>query len=151
MAIGTTYFLNNGYIGVSADYKSSEYGVPGFSMENKSFQSSYSDGLPVGVKIEQNRFALDSLFREPSSLLKSVLLKASRLSNTSGEYIGASKANEYKFDTNTAEFVFEHMPYKNLTGEIGTSINARQVKGSGLERYLPNVNTASHAIFIQEN
>jgi iron complex outermembrane receptor protein len=50
-------------------------------MENKSFQSSYSDGLPVGVKIEQNRFALDSLFREPSSLLKSVLLKASRLSN----------------------------------------------------------------------
>jgi iron complex outermembrane receptor protein len=34
---------------------------------------------------------------------------------TSGEYIGASKANEYKFDTNTAEFVFEHMPYKNLT------------------------------------
>ena len=150
MAIGTTYFLNNGYIGVSADYKSSEYGVPGFSMENKSFQSSYSDGLPVAVKIEQNRFAVDSLFREPSSLLKSVQLKASKLSNTSGEYIGASKASEYKFDTDTAEFLFEHMPYKNLTGEIGTSINARQVKGSGLERYLPNVNTASHAIFIQE-
>ena len=75
MAIGTTYFLNNGYIGVSADYKSSEYGVPGFSMENKSFQSSYSDGLPVAVKIEQNRFAVDSLFREPSSLLKSVQLR----------------------------------------------------------------------------
>ena len=57
-------------------------------------------------------------------------------------------ANEYEFDTDAAELVFEHKPYKNLSGEIGASINARQVKGSGAERYLPNVNTDSHAIFI---
>ncbi|WP_228269720.1 TonB-dependent receptor domain-containing protein [Acinetobacter radioresistens] len=150
MAIGTTYFLNNGYIGVSADYKTSDYGVPGFSMENKSFQNSYSDGLPVGVKIKQNRFTVDSLFRQPLSFINKVQLKASSLSNTSGEYIGSRKANEYKFDTDAAELLFEHIPYKNLSGEIGTSLNKREVKGSGAEGYLPNVNTDTHAFFIQE-
>lgn len=150
IAIGTTYLLNNGYIGISADYKTSDYGVPGFSMENKSFQSSYSDGLPVGVKIKQNRFAVDSLFKEPSTLLNSIQVKLSKLSNTSGEYIGARKANEYKFDTDTAELVLEHIPYKNLSGEIGTFINVREVKGSGAERYLPNVKTNTYAFFIQE-
>ncbi len=150
MAIGTTYFLNNGYIGVSADYKTSNYGVPGFSMENKSFQNSYSDGLPVGVKIKQNRFTVDSLFRQPLSFINKVQLKASSLSNTSGEYIGSRKANEYKFDTDAAELLFEHIPYKNLSGEIGTSLNKREVKGSGAEGYLPNVNTDTHAFFIQE-
>ncbi|RJL69999.1 TonB-dependent receptor [Acinetobacter radioresistens] len=150
MAIGTTYFLNNGYIGISADYKTSDYGVPGFSMENKSFQNSYSDGLPVGVKIKQNRFTVDSLFRQPLSFINKVQLKASSLSNTSGEYIGSRKANEYKFDTDAAELLFEHIPYKNLSGEIGTSLNKREVKGSGAEGYLPNVNTDTHAFFIQE-
>lgn len=150
IAIGTTYFLNNGYIGVSADYKTSDYGVPGFSMENKSFQSSYSDGLPVGVKIKQNRFAVDSLFRKPSSILNSVQVKASKLLNTSGEYIGARQANEYKFETDNAELILEHTPYKNFSGEIGASINLREVKGSGPERYLPNVNTHTQAFFIQE-
>lgn len=151
MAIGTTYFLNNNsYIGVSADYKTSDYGVPGFSMENKSFQSSYSDGLPVGVQIKQNRFAVDALFREPSTLLNSIQVKASKLSNTSGEYIGSRKANEYKFDTTASELVFEHTPYKNLSGESGASINVRKVKGSGAKKYLPNVNTDTYAFFIQE-
>lgn len=150
MAIGTTYFLNNGYVGVSADYKTSDYGVPGFSMENKSFQNSYSDGLPVGVKIEQNHFAVDSLFKEPLSMISTIQVKASKLLNTSGEYIGARNANEYKFDTEAAELIIKHKPYKNLSGELGTSINIREVKGSGAERYLPNVNTDTHAFFIQE-
>lgn len=150
MAIGTTYFIDNGYIGLSADYKTSEYGVPGFSMENKSFQSIYSDGLPVGVKIKQNRFAVDTLFREPLSFIENAKIKASRLSNTSGEYIGARNANEYKFDTDAAEFVLKHKPYRHISGEFGASINTRKVNGSGKERYLPNVNTDASAFFIQE-
>ncbi|MFC1397964.1 TonB-dependent receptor [Acinetobacter lactucae] len=150
LAIGTTYFLDNGYIGISADYKTSNYGVPGFAMENKSFQNNYSDSMPVGVKIKQNHFVVDSLFIEPLSFIGNIQLKMSRLSNTSGEYIGASKANEYKFDTNVAELVIKQIPYKKLGGEIGTSINNRKTKGSGEERYLPNVNTNSYAFFIQE-
>ena len=47
-AVGTTYFLDRGYIGLSADSKKSEYGVPGFSLENKSFQST-SESVPVAV------------------------------------------------------------------------------------------------------
>ena len=39
MAIGTTYFLNNGYIGVSADYKTSDYGVPGFPWKISLFRT----------------------------------------------------------------------------------------------------------------
>ncbi|WP_160232449.1 TonB-dependent receptor [Acinetobacter indicus] len=150
MAIGSTYFLDNGYIGISADYKTSDYGVPGFSMENKSFQSAYEDSLPVTVQIKQNRFAVDALFKDPLPVLDHLQIQASKLSNRSGEYIGASKANEYQFDSHAAELVLKQMPYKNLSGEIGTALNVRDVKGSGTQRYLPNVKTTTQAVFIQE-
>ena len=150
IAIGTTYFLNNGYIGLSADYKTSEYGVPGFSMENKSFQSSYEDSLPVGVKTKQNRFAIDSMIRQPFNFIEAVQFKASNLINTSGEYIGSRNANEYKFNTNTAELVVQYKPFQRFSGEIGASLNSRDVKGSGSQRYLPNVETNTRALFIQE-
>lgn len=150
IAVGATYLLKDGYIGLSADYKTSGYGVPGFSMENKSFQNSYDDGLPVGVKIKQSRFALDSQFNQPMPLLQAVQIKASKLSNTSGEYIGERNANEYKFNTDSAELVLEHAPYKKISGEIGASISYRDVKGSGAERYLPNVKTDINAFFLKE-
>lgn len=150
IALGSTYFLPNGYIGVSADYKTSEYGVPGFSMENKSFQDSYADGLPVGVRIKQNRFAVESLFKAPAKFIESVAFKASRLSNTSGEYLGAKNVNAYTFDSDHTELVVRHQPFDRLSGELGTSINMRSVNGSGSKRYLPNVKTDTYAFFVQE-
>ena len=150
IALGTTYFLENGYIGFSADYKKSHYGVPGFSMENKSFQTNYDDGLPVGVKTEQNTFLLDSLFNQPLPFLDNIQFKASNLVNKSGEYIGASEANLYEFEQNFAEFVVKQKELKFLSGEMGLSWGQRDVHGKGYARYLPNVKTNKQAFFIQE-
>lgn len=150
IAVGTTYFLKNGYIGFSADYKKSEYGVPGFSLENKSFQENYDDGLPVGVKTEQNKFMLDSLFNQPVIFLDNIQFKASNLVNKSGEYIGASEANLYKFEQNFVELVFKQKDFGYLSGEIGQSWGIRDVDGKGHARYLPNVKTTRNAFFIQE-
>ncbi len=150
VALGTTYFLDHGYIGISAGYNTSEYGVPGFSMQNQSFQNSYDDALPVGVKIKQNRIAVEMLQLEPLAWLNSLQLKASRLSNTSGEYIGASNANEYKFDTDAVEVVLEQKPFKRLSGNTGAFLSTRNVNGSGRLRYLPDVKTDSYALFSQQ-
>lgn len=102
-AIGTTYFMEQGYIGFSADHKSSQYGVPGFSLENKSFQSSYTELLPVSVHTKQNRFALDALWEQPANFVESIQVKAAKLNNSSGEYIAAENANQYQFNTQQAE------------------------------------------------
>ncbi|WP_445115938.1 TonB-dependent receptor domain-containing protein [Acinetobacter sp. WZC-1] len=150
IAMGTTYFLNNGYIGVSVDHKKSSYGVPGFSMENKSFQESYDDGRPVGVQIEQNRFAVEALLNNPVIFLDSLQLNVSRVNSTTGEYIGSSKSNNYKFDTSFAELLLKHKPVGNLSGELGLSFASRDVNGSGPDRYLPNVKTDTQAAFITE-
>ncbi|MBX4355162.1 hypothetical protein K4G97_23530, partial [Mycobacterium tuberculosis] len=37
LAVGSTYFFDRGYVAASMDSKDSEYGVPGFSMDNLSF------------------------------------------------------------------------------------------------------------------
>ena len=150
IALGTAYFLKNGYIGLSADYKKSSYGVPGFSMENKSFQERYDDGLPVGVKTEQNTFLLDSSFDQPLAFLENIQFKASNLMNTSGEYIGAREANLYKFEQNVAELLVKQNEFGVLSGELGFSWGERTVNGQGSARYLPNVKTDRAAFFIQE-
>lgn len=150
IALGTTYFLKNGHIGFSADYKKSEYGVPGFSMENKSFQENYSDGLPVGVKTEQHAYVIDGLFNQPLSFVDHIQLKASKLINNSGEYIGASQANLYRFDQQFVELITKQKQWGILSGEIGLSWGQRDVDGKGYARYLPNVKTKRQAVFLQE-
>ncbi|MGN2482962.1 TonB-dependent receptor [Acinetobacter calcoaceticus] len=149
VGVGTTYFFDKGYIGISADRKKSEYGVPGFSMQNQSFQDRYVM-LPVGVKIEQNRFALDSLLKQPISIFENIHFNLQQLSNKSGEYLGATQANEYKIDEQLAEVLMTQKSFKNLTGTLGLSLRNREIKGDGKQRYLPNVNTSNKAIFLQE-
>lgn len=93
-AVGTTYFLDRGYIGLSADSKKSEYGVPGFSLENKSFQST-SESVPVGVKTDQRRYSLASELNFSPLLLNQIQFNASKTINTSAEYLGTGMANRY--------------------------------------------------------
>lgn len=153
-AIGATYFMPQGYIGFSADHKTHQYGVPGFSLENKSFQKSYLDSLPVSVQTQQNRFVLDALWK-PEFALQQVQFKAAQINNRSGEFIGAKNANQYRFTTQQAEITAKHQPFKlnksyQLTGEIGAILSNRSVSGQGNLKYLPDVKSHTTAFFIQE-
>ncbi|MCU4413718.1 TonB-dependent receptor [Acinetobacter sp. WU_MDCI_Axc73] len=148
-AVGTTYFLDQGHIGLSADSKKSEYGVPGFSLENKSFQST-SESIPVGVKTDQRKYSLASEFNFSPLLLNQIQFNASETINTSAEYLGTGMANQYKFDTQQAELLLKHRPMAFWNGFIGLNQIDRKVEGQGKLRYLPNINTQTQAVFIKE-
>ncbi|MBJ9984785.1 TonB-dependent receptor [Acinetobacter sp. S40] len=148
-AIGSTYFFDQGYVAASLDSKDSQYGVPGFSMENKSFYSN-DEGLPVGVKTKQTRYTLEGKLLKPLSVLENVEVHLAQVNNKSGEYLGASNANDYKFDTKQAELLLSQRRIGPLSGLIGLNYQRRDVKGSGSQRYLPDVNTQTDAVFIQQ-
>ncbi|CAM4165028.1 TonB-dependent receptor [Stenotrophomonas pavanii] len=150
VAFGSTLFFDRGYVGVSIDAKDSEYGVPGFSMQNLSFGSNYADGLPVGVVIRQERYALEALLRDPLPWFERAELRVSRLDNTSGERLGATKANDYDFESTQAEMLLSHQRIGPLSGLLGFSHQSRDVTGSGSQRYLPDVDTRSNAVFMKE-
>ncbi len=151
LAIGTTYFLDNdaGYIGFIFDKKDTEYGVPGFSMDNFTLQNIYKP-QPVNVKNEQNRYAVESLFKNPFIGFDSIQFNASKIINKTGEYLGASNANTYKFDTSNVESLLNHSAWGALKGTFGLSFSSRDVTGSGTKRYLPNVKTDTKALFLTE-
>ncbi|MEF2266189.1 TonB-dependent receptor [Janthinobacterium sp. LS2A] len=150
-AVGSTYFFDRGYVAVSLDTKNSDYGVPGFSMENKSFGANYDERLPVGVVISQDKYALEATLRDPVAYMESAQLRVSRLNNTSGERLGAAKANDYRFDTNQAELLLAHRRAGPLSGLLGLSHQSRDITGSGPQLYLPDASTASSALFVKEN
>ena len=150
-AVGSTYFFDRGYVAVSLDTKNSDYGVPGFSMENKSFGSNYDEGLPVGVVISQDKYALEATLRDPVAYMESAQLRVSRLNNTSGERLGAAKANDYRFDTNQAELLLAHRRAGPLSGLLGLSHQSSDITGSGPQLYLPDASTASSALFVKES
>ncbi|OWR27951.1 TonB-dependent receptor, partial [Stenotrophomonas pavanii] len=150
VAFGSTLFFDRGYVGVSIDAKDSEYGVPGFSMQNLSFGSNYADGLPVGVVIRQERYALEALLRDPLPWFERAELRVSRLDNTSGERLGATRANDYDFESTQAEMLLSHQRIGPLSGLLGFSHQSRDVTGSGSQRYLPDVDTRSNAVFMKE-
>ena len=150
-AVGSTYFFDRGHVAVSLDTKNSEYGVPGFSMENKSFGANHDEGLPVGVVISQDKYALEATLRDPVAYMESAQLRVSRLNNTSGERLGAAKANDYQFDTNQAELLLAHRRAGPLSGLLGLSHQSRDITGSGPQLYLPDASTASSALFVKES
>lgn len=150
LAAGTTYFFDRGYVGISLDTKDSEYGVPGFSMENLSFGSNHEQGRPVGVVLKQNKYTLEAQLLDPIPFFESADLRVSQVSNTSGELLGASKANEYRFDTYQAEAVLGHRRMGPVSGLVGVSHRSRDVAGSGSLRYLPDVGTVTNAVFLKE-
>lgn len=150
LAAGSTYFFDRGYVGLSIDAKDSEYGVPGFSMENLSFGSDHSQGRPVGVVMKQEKYALEASVADPIPLFERAELRVSQLNNRSAEQLGATKANEYEFDTIQAEALLSHRRKGPLSGLIGLSHRSRDVTGSGAQRYLPDVNSAGKAMFVKE-
>ena len=150
VALGSTWFFDRGYVGVSIDAKDSEYGVPGFSMQNLSFGANPADGLPVGVVIKQQRYALEALLRDPLPYVERAELRVSKLDNTSGERLGSTRANDYDFQSAQAELLLAHQPVGPLSGVLGLSHQARDVTGSGALRYLPDVETRSNAVFLKE-
>ncbi|PII19809.1 TonB-dependent receptor [Stenotrophomonas sp. LMG 10879] len=150
VALGSTWFFDRGYVGVSIDAKDSEYGVPGFSMQNLSFGANPADGLPVGVVIKQQRYALEALLRDPLPYVERAELRVSKLDNTSGERLGSTRANDYDFQSTKAELLLAHQPVGPLSGVLGLSHQARDVTGSGTLRYLPDVETRSNAVFLKE-
>lgn len=150
-AVGSTYFFERGYVAASLDTKESDYGVPGFSMENQSFGANYAEGLPVGVVIKQDKYALEALLRAPLPYLESAQLRVSRLNNASGERLGAARANDYRFDTNQAELLLAQRRAGPLGGVLGLSYQAREVSGTGPQRYLPDAGTRSSALFVKQN
>ncbi|SMR69675.1 MULTISPECIES: TonB-dependent receptor [Stenotrophomonas] len=150
VALGSTWFFDRGYVGVSIDAKDSEYGVPGFSMQNLSFGANPADGLPVGVVIKQQRYALEALLRDPLPYVERAELRVSKLDNTSGERLGSTRANDYDFQSTQAELLLVHQPVGPLSGVLGLSHQARDVTGRGTLRYLPDVETRSNAVFLKE-
>ncbi|MEM8515997.1 iron complex outermembrane receptor protein [Janthinobacterium sp. CAN_S7] len=150
-AVGSTYFFDRGYVAVSIDTKNSAYGVPGFSMENKSFGAKYDAALPVGVVIQQDKYALEALLREPVAYIESAQLRVSRLSNASAELLGSARANDYRFDTRQAELMLAHRRAGPLSGSLGLSHKARDIAGSGSQLYLPDASTMSRALFVKES
>lgn len=143
--------MPQGYIGFSADHKTHQYGVPGFSLENKSFQKSYLDSLPVSVQTQQNRFVLDALWK-PEFALQQVQFKAAQINNRSGEFIGAKNANQYRFTTQQAEITAKHQPFKlnksyQLTGEIGAILSNRSVSGQGESKIFTRCKKSYNCIF----
>lgn len=149
-ALGNTYFLDDGsYIGISLDRINSEYGVPGFAMDNFTFQKVYNS-TPVNVKNEQNRYSIQSLFKTPYGLLDNVQFNATKNINKSGEYLGSTNANTYKFDTTSAELLLNHSAWDKLNGSLGFNFSTRDVTGFGNKRYLPDVKTDTRAVFFTE-
>lgn len=151
IAAGSTYFFNRGYVGISIDAKDSEYGVPGFSMDNLSFGADHSQSRPVGVVLKQTKYALQANVQDPFPLFESADLRMSQISNTSAEQLGASKANEYQFDSYQAEVLLAQRRAGPLSGLLGLSQRTRDIRGSGTLRYLPDVQSVTNAVFLKQS
>lgn len=79
--------------------------------------------------IKQERYALEALLRDPLPWFERAELRVSKLDNTSGERLGATRANDYDFESTQAELLLSHQRVGPLSGMLGFSHQSRDVTG----------------------
>lgn len=158
--ISASYFLDNGHVAAAIDYKTSHYGLPGFSLSNLSYGKDYKDNKPVTVNVKQTKYLAESELYLPNNWLNKLDVNVARVDEQSQEYVGDAIANDYRFISSTGNVVGHHqidlpllhpLQLRSLQGEIGMNLSKRNITGTGEQRYLPDVTTQKHAVFLSES
>lgn len=154
LGVAGSYFWQghgkSNYIALSADTKHSRYGLPGFSMSNLGAGLDYKSGQPVRIDGTQNKLAVEAQTHHASPWLNRMTVRAGWVDEQSKENVGEQLANDYRFRTSQFATSAYHQPQSFMSGVVGVNGSKRQVQGAGESVYLPNVNTTTYGMFLQE-
>ncbi|WKS98869.1 TonB-dependent receptor [Gallibacterium salpingitidis] len=148
VAVGASYFFDNGYMGLGFKHFNTDYGVPGFaSLSTKTGVNNAFN--PININVNENKFTLDTGIYTQKKWLSKALLQASTANTHNGEFIGDVLSSQLKNQSQNVRLTTEHEFWK-LNGSLGAEYKHQKITGSGADRYMPHVNSNQYALFLIE-
>lgn len=155
-ALGSSYIGEGGYMGVAVSRYLNRYGVPGFAAVGTDSGQKANAFLPANIRASQTRLAVDGAWQPSLPGLKGVRVQWTHTRADNAEYLGDvlsgslnSQSQQWRVEAHSQ--TASAGPIR-INGSMGVDIRHRKIRGQGQDRYLPDIDTQEHGVFlIQKN
>jgi len=144
--IGSSYLLDNGYIGISAGHLDREYGIPGHSHGGE--HDEHASGVFADLK--QDRYQLISELDIDNPWLSTLNTRIGYTDYTHAEIEQGSVGTAFYNETLELKLDLNHQPVSDLNGGIVVHFKSTEEKSEGEEAFAPPSKTDMLALALVE-
>lgn len=145
--VGTSYFFNRGYLGVSASRLAQQYGIPGHHHdEGEDVHAQHDEVLPFS-DMKQNRFSLAGAYLPANDHWQKVEWRYAYTDYQHQEIEGDSAGTGFFNDQHELRVTATHNAVLGFTGAIGLQLEDKQSKARGEEAFAPDTARQTVGVF----
>lgn len=172
-SVGASWVTDNGYVGLSYSYRDDHYGLPGHSHEYEGCHPhgsalhcgshDHADGDDhdhdhahdhehvAAIDLKSKRVDLRGEYRDPFPGIGRIRFRAHHTDYRHDELEGAEVTTTFANKGYESRVELEHVPLGGWTGIFGVQHADTTFSASGVEAFLPTVDTRSTGVFVVEH
>lgn len=173
-SVGASWVTDNGYVGVAYSYRDDHYGLPGHSHEyegchphgstlhcgsheheegeaDHDHEHEHDHDHVAAINLKSKRFDLRSDYADPFPGIGRVRFRANHTDYSHDEVDGKEVTTTFINKGYDTRVELEHVPVGGFTGVFGLQHSDTTFSATGIEAFLPEVDTRSTGIFLVEH
>lgn len=174
-AVGASWVTDNGYVGLSYSYRDDEYGLPGHSHEYEGCHphgsalhcGSHDHAAEEGhdhdhghdhehehvaaINLTSKRVDLRGEYADPFAGISRIRFRANHTDYSHDEVDGETVTTTFSNKGYDSRVELEHVPLGGWTGVFGVQHADTRFSATGVEAFLPTVDTRSTGLFLVEH
>ncbi|WP_282295626.1 TonB-dependent receptor [Stenotrophomonas sp. PS02289] len=172
-SVGASWVTDNGYVGVAYSYREDDYGLPGHNHEYEGCHPhgsalhcgshDHADGDDhdhdhehdhehvAAINLTSKRYDLRGEYRDPFAGISRVRFRANYTDYSHDEIDGEEVTTTFANKGYDSRVELEHVPLGAFTGVFGIQHSDTEFSATGVEAFLPTVDTRSTGVFLVEH
>ncbi len=174
-SVGASWVTDNGYVGVAYSYREDDYGLPGHSHEYEGCHphgsalhcGSHEHGAGeeqehdhdhehdhehvAAINLTSKRYDLRGEYRDPFAGISRVRFRANYTDYSHDEIDGEEVTTTFANKGYDSRVELEHVPLGAFSGVFGIQHSDTEFSATGVEAFLPTVDTRSTGVFLVEH
>lgn len=174
-SVGASWVTDNGYVGVAYSYREDDYGLPGHSHEYEGCHphgsalhcGSHEHGAGeehehdhdhehdhehvAAINLTSKRYDLRGEYRDPFAGINRVRFRANYTDYSHDEIDGEEVTTTFANKGYDSRVELEHVPLGAFSGVFGIQHSDTEFSATGVEAFLPTVDTRSTGVFLVEH
>ncbi len=143
--LGTSYLLDNGYVGIAVERLDREYGIPGHSHGGHD-----DEDVAVSAELEQDRFQLQSELNIDSAWLREINTRAAYTDYTHAEIEEGNIGTLFANETSELRVDLLHQEWAHWKGGLNLHYKNSEVEAQGDEAFTPPSTSKTFAVALIE-
>ena len=146
--LGSSYLLDNGFVGVALERLDRDYGIPGHA--HGEHENEEGGDEAVYADLEQDRYQLQSELTIDSNWLRAINTRAAYTDYTHSEIEGGEVGTVFSNETSELRLDMFHQEWDHWKGGLNLHYKRSEVSAQGEEAFTPPSITETVAVALME-